>query len=144
MTVPRVVCTGWRDWPESNKYWIWQHLDDTILIVASGDAVIVHGQCPKGGADLWVEQWAHARGMKVERHPADWDRYGKAAGPKRNTLMVSLGVNVCYAFPGPGSRGTWDCMQKASEAGAHLETLSFAEVLRLQGLGVRPECTPDV
>jgi hypothetical protein len=31
--------------------------------------------------------------------------------------MVSLGADICLAFPQPGSKGTWDCARKAADAG---------------------------
>jgi hypothetical protein len=31
--------------------------------------------------------------------------------------MVSLGADLCLGFPGPGSKGTWDCLRKAVDAG---------------------------
>ncbi len=134
MTDTRMLITGWRDWPESHRGWIFGHLDENM----SGATVLVHGQCPKGGADLWAERWALRHGLTVERHPADWDRYGKAAGPRRNTAMVELGADLCVAFPGPGSSGTWDCVRKASDAGIRVEVCSWAEVLRLDRAGVMP------
>lgn len=55
-------------------------------------------------------------GGTVERHPAEWDKHGKAAGPIRNQKMVDLGATVCLAFPLPGSRGTAHCMSAARKA----------------------------
>jgi hypothetical protein len=132
----RVIATGWRDWPELRRDWVWLHLDESVLPPDGDRLVLVHGQCPKGGADLWAEEWAHRRGFAVERHPADWDRFGKAAGPKRNSLMVSLGGDLCVAFPGPGSTGTWDCVRKAADAGMNVEVLSWARVQKLEAAGV--------
>jgi hypothetical protein len=132
----RVIVTGWRDWPESRRDWIWLHLNETTSVPNGDRLVIVHGQCPKGGADLWAEQWAHRYGFAVERHPADFAKYGKAAGPKRNSHMVSLGAAACIAFPGPGSTGTWDCVRKAADAGIRIEVLHLAQVELLEAAGV--------
>jgi hypothetical protein len=76
------------------------------------DVVVVHGACSTG-ADQLAEQAAYFLGFKVERHPADWKRYGRSAGPKRNGKMVLLGADVLLAFPLQGSRGTWDCVSQA-------------------------------
>ena len=35
------------------------------------------------GADKLGEQYAKERGYKLTKFPADWNKYGKAAGPKR-------------------------------------------------------------
>jgi hypothetical protein len=31
--------------------------------------------------------------------------------------MVALGADICLAFPGPGSIGTWHCIKAAANAG---------------------------
>jgi len=80
--------------------------------------IIVHGQCPKGGVDLIAHRWAEGDpDTTPEPHPADWKRHGRAAGPIRNAQMVALGADLCLAFPGPTSTGTWDCIRKAVAAG---------------------------
>lgn len=81
------------------------------------DVVLVHGDCPYGGANLLAEQYATSRGWRVEPVPADWRRIGRAAGPVRNQDMVDRGADLAVAFPAPGSRGTWDCLRRAESAG---------------------------
>jgi hypothetical protein len=52
-----------------------------------------------------------------EIFPADWERYGKRAGPIRNAEMVKAGADVVLAFPLPGGRGTQHTIRLAREAG---------------------------
>lgn len=80
------------------------------------DVTIVHGACPTG-ADVIADDWAIANGLDPERHPADWDKHGRAAGPIRNQEMVDLGADLCYAFLKGDSRGTKDCARRAEKAG---------------------------
>lgn len=40
------------------------------------------------GADTLGEQWAKEKGIEVMRMPAEWDKYGKAAGHIRNKEMA--------------------------------------------------------
>jgi hypothetical protein len=48
--------------------------------------------------------------------PAQWDRYGEAAGPIRNAWMLEFGKpDLVVAFP--GGRGTADMISKARKAG---------------------------
>lgn len=80
--------------------------------------IVVQGECRSGGVDLAARRWAERMaGAESEGHPADWDQYGKAAGMIRNGEMVALGADLCVAFPAKGSRGTWDCLKRAADAG---------------------------
>lgn len=117
----RVIITGWRGWPVEHRQFIWSELDGLWqkfgIPFERNRIIIVHGQCPYGGVDLHAESWAKVQRQRWEPYPADWDAHGKAAGPRRNTEMVALGANLCIGFPGSGSRGTWDCLQKVTDAG---------------------------
>lgn len=89
-----------------------------ILRFGHREITVVQGECPYGGVDLIAERWAdETEHAQSEGHPADWDGLGKAAGPIRNSYMVSLGADMCLAFPVAWSRGTWDCIRKAVDAG---------------------------
>jgi hypothetical protein len=99
-------------------------------VVSPRVVVVVQGECPYGGVDLVAKKWAEGSpGVASEGHPAEWDRLGRRAGPVRNAHMVSLGADVCLAFPAKGSRGTWDCLQRAVDAGipSHLYPLHIRE-----------------
>ena len=125
----RVLVTGWRDWPSAGKKFIWRELDrlwtrvgsDAADYIPPNSVVIVHGRCPYGGADLWAEEWARDRQQMWEPHPAE-TRGGRLLGPERNSRMVALGADLCVGFPGLNSKGTWDCLRKATDAG--IETYS--------------------
>jgi hypothetical protein len=67
------------------------------------------------GADLCGEDWARLRGVPIERHPANWKKHGRGAGPVRNAEMVSKADALIAIWDGE-SRGTADVIEKASAA----------------------------
>lgn len=66
------------------------------------------------GADMHGETWARLNAIPVERHPADWTKWGKSAGPIRNAEMAEI-ADAVVAFP--GGRGTADMLRRAMEKG---------------------------
>lgn len=68
------------------------------------------------GADALGERYAQERGLQVELHPADWDAYGRAAGPKRNEQMAEV-ADALIAFWDGQSRGTANMINVARKKG---------------------------
>lgn len=108
----RLLVSGSRNFEDYN-YMSW-HLDH--IHMKHEYLTIVHGDCPKG-ADFLARCWAQYRGVPEERYPADWNKYGKAAGFIRNQKMVDTYPDEAWFFPKGVSRGTWDCFDKAVKAG---------------------------
>ncbi len=105
----RILVTGSRTWQRRDVI-------HAALRVAPAGSTVVHGAAR--GADTIADTVAKSLGLHVEDYPADWKRYGKAAGPIRNSAMVKLGANVCLAFSyDPERGGTGDCVRKARRAG---------------------------
>lgn len=117
MRTSRVLVTGTReDGPHCDEvaralFALWYH---------SGlprNMTIVHGDCPTG-IDAAADRVSRKLGgFTVEAHPADWEAWGKFAGPRRNQQMVNLGADLCLAFPRGVSRGTRHCIRAARAAG---------------------------
>jgi hypothetical protein len=80
---------------------------------------IVHGRAR--GADSLADSLTRVLipDAVIEPHPADWNYYGKSAGPIRNAEMVSLGADLGLAFyiEGVDSRGTNGCVALMQSAG---------------------------
>ena len=112
--VSRVLVTGSRDWLDRRA--VGRALLSVQVLLAVGTPTLVSGACPTG-ADEIAEAIAAALGWPVERHPADWARFGKAAGPRRNAEMVALGADVCVAFIRNQSRGASHTAGLAEVAG---------------------------
>ena len=108
----RVLVTGGRDY---------HNINDARVIYATLDAIhgeneitaLIHGDAH--GADRLAAAWAYDNKVDEEAYPADWARYGKAAGPIRNQSMVDAKPDLVVAFP--GRRGTADCVRRAKLAG---------------------------
>lgn len=79
--------------------------------------LVLHGDCR--GVDKDAGSWFKAKGIKVKPYPADWDRYGDAAGPKRNSKVVPLG-DALLVIRFPDSVGSADILKKARRAGLHV------------------------
>ena len=75
---------------------------------------IVSGHCR--GADMIGEAWADEMGLDVVIELADWEGFGRAAGPRRNQKMIDKHKpHLVVAFP--GGRGTADMVARARKAG---------------------------
>lgn len=108
----RVLVTGSRAW--GGHAIIYAALD--ALLAENPDMVVVHGACAQG-ADALADRWAVRNWVSVERHPAEWRRYGRSAGFRRNADMVALGADVCLAFIRAGSSGATHTADLAEKAG---------------------------
>lgn len=116
----RILITGSRDWDDMEivRAAILSNIDDhrrpdpfkPITVV------LVHGANPRG-ADYFADVIAADHLLDLERHPADWERYGKRAGYVRNAEMVKQGADVCLAFIKDQSRGATMCADLAEKAG---------------------------
>jgi hypothetical protein len=112
--VKRILITGSRIWID--RAWIAEELDQAAAGLGADQVTVVSGACPQG-ADRICEEYATARGWIVERHRADWNAHGKAAGFIRNQAMVDLGADACVVFVRQASRGATHCGQAAERAG---------------------------
>ena len=78
---------------------------------------ILHGGAR--GADTLAGQIAQELGMEVRAVRAEWQRYGKGAGPRRNEEMLSEHPALVIAFHNDlaKSKGTADMVRKAQKRG---------------------------
>lgn len=68
------------------------------------------------GADTFGKKWAFSKGIPVKNFPADWDTYGKKAGPIRNGEMAEY-ADALIAFLWDGSRGTANMIKQMQNLG---------------------------
>lgn len=115
----RVIVCGSRHWQDRER--IADRLFDLSRETENLGCVIVHGNAK--GADRIAAQEAPKIGLLVEPHPADWEKYGKRAGPIRNRYMADRGADLCIAFWDGSSKGTADMIQVANEHGIPVEII---------------------
>jgi SLOG family YspA-like protein len=134
----RVLVCGDRNWTDEDL------ILETLLHVEVREdkyiRVVIHGGCR--GADILgghaaklmcgyaePEEAVRANTPEVLVFKADWNKYGKAAGPIRNQQMLTEGKpNLVLAFHDDleCSKGTKDMVNRAKRAGIPVEVISHA------------------
>lgn len=105
---------------------------DHAVGIGCGYVTFVHGDCPTG-FDRICSDWIQVYGSLCsrilvieEKHPADWKKHGKAAGPIRNHEMVDSGGDYLIAGWDDKTKnsGTLDCMTYAVLKGIDVKICS--------------------
>jgi hypothetical protein len=97
-----------------------RHIDDYNAVVKAVEesgfniTTVISGGAR--GVDSLGERWAVENGIDIHQHFALWDKYGRAAGPIRNSEMVSDADSLILVWDGE-SRGSKDILDKAIKAG---------------------------
>lgn len=86
------------------------------------DVEIVSGGA--NGADKLGEQYANEHGFPVKRFPADWEKYGRKAGPIRNGEMADY-ADGCFIFWDGKSRGTKSMITLAKDKHVALKVVIY-------------------
>jgi len=89
-------CRGFNDYNLLKEKVDYYRKDHVITEVVSGTA---------RGADYLGEEYANENGIPIKSFPADWENYGKAAGPIRNRQMAEY-ADVLIAVWDGKSKGT--------------------------------------
>ena len=109
----RILVCGGRSYADPNAV-AWA-LDG--IQAREGIACLIEGGAD--GADKLAWLYATHRNIPVHTFPAAWGRYGKAAGPMRNRMMIEFGKpDIVIAFP--GGAGTADMVRQAKKAKLHV------------------------
>jgi hypothetical protein len=82
------------------------------------DDLIIVGDNSQGpySVDQITRSWCKNNSIPFEVHYANWGKYGKPAGPRRNQEMVDRNPDFVLAFPYKESRGTRNCASLARKA----------------------------
>ena len=106
-------CRNYYNYEEANvfiEYCIKKNCpNDTVILLSGG--------CR--GADALGERYAKENGLSVEYYPAEWEKYGKAAGPIRNQIMVD-NCDYVVCFWDNKSKGTKSLINYTKKTGKPL------------------------
>ena len=81
------------------------------------DLTIITGMAT--GPDMMAYDYAQFHDMPVLEFPADWNRFGKSAGYRRNAEMLKSGTHL-LAFWDGHSKGTKNMIDIATKAGLNV------------------------
>jgi hypothetical protein len=105
----KVLVCGGRDFKDHK--WLFAELD--AIHTKTPITLLVNGGA--WGADDLASKWAISHRVPYEVHLANWNKFGKAAGPIRNAEMLRKAVpDLVVAFP--GGVGTADMIVRAIAA----------------------------
>jgi len=76
------------------------------------------------GADSLGERWAIENNIPVTKFPADWDKYGKSAGYRRNAEMATYSRGVILFWNGE-SKGTVHMMNSSVAQNMELHVVRY-------------------
>ena len=117
-----VLCTGARDW------------DDIATVRRALETLPPESHLVEGGAkgaDALCALVARELGFTVHEVRADWNRYGRAAGPLRNRKMLDEFplIDIVFAFHRDltQSRGTKDMVRQAGQRGIPVKIFTGGE-----------------
>lgn len=107
-----IVVAGCRDYSDYNQ--AKEFIEENIKHFKNRfNIIIVSGGCK--GADMLGERFAEENGYEIKLFPAEWKKYGKSAGPRRNQQMAEIADLVICFWDGK-SRGTKSMIEFTKKA----------------------------
>jgi hypothetical protein len=102
--IMKVIIAGSRDFNDYDKI--------KAGVKASGFDITEVVSGGASGADKLGEKYAEEHGIPITIFPAEWGKYGRSAGPRRNGIMADY-ADALIAFPIGASIGTRNMIEKA-------------------------------
>lgn len=117
----KVVVAGGRDFTNYNL--LKEKVDNILsqkklthkILILSGKSI---------GADCLGEIYALENNLEILSYPADWDKFGKKAGVKRNAEMIN-DADALIAFWNGNSRGTKYMIDIATKKGKMIRIINY-------------------
>lgn len=108
----RLAVVGSRTFTDQYVVYFFLH---EYLDVFGTSLELVSGGCPSG-PDNFAESFATSYNIPITVYPANWEKFGKAAGFIRNSDIVT-NCDEVIAFWDRKSKGTFDTIKKARKQG---------------------------
>lgn len=115
----KVIIAGTRDF---NNYHLLKMKLDKILSNIIDDIIIVSGKAR--GADTLGEKYAKEKGYQIAEFPADWEKFGRSAGYKRNVQMAEY-ADACVCFWDGRSPGTKHMINIANQYKLQIRVVKY-------------------
>ena len=80
------------------------------------------------GADALAKKYAANKNIPYKEFPAEWDKYGKAAGPIRNKKIVEASDEIVAFCEISKSKGTASTVKIANEMGKPVSVYAPEEI----------------
>jgi hypothetical protein len=117
----KVVVAGGRDFTNYNL--LKEKVDNILsqkklthkILILSGKSI---------GADCLGEIYALENNLEILSYPADWDKFGKKAGVKRNAEMIN-DADALIAFWNGSSQGTKYMIDIATKKGKMIRVINY-------------------
>ena len=114
----KVIIAGGREFKDRER--LYEYMDR--MLEHYGEIVIVCGMAK--GADHLGYDWAEERDVKVDKHPANWNKFGRGAGMRRNLEMAKCS-DVLVAFWDGESKGTRGMILDAIKEGLEVHVYRY-------------------
>ena len=128
--IKRIVIAGCRDY--NNYVEAETYIDFCLSDIRRENNIIIVSSCASG-ADAIGERYAEENGFKVEKYPADWKKYGRSAGPKRNKQMAEVSDYV-ICFWDKKSKGTKSMIEYAKKCGKTVRIKTIFKDRKIEAL----------
>lgn len=89
------------------------------------NVVVISGNAK--GADSLGEKYSNDEDLDLEIFPADWKKFGKSAGFRRNEQMAEF-ADALIAFWDGKSRGTKHMIDTATEKGMNVKVVNYGKI----------------
>jgi hypothetical protein len=116
----KILIVGSRDWQDTYIiFWrirkLLEDYGDDITIISGGAR----------GADRIAAFWCKTLEINLIEVHANWKKYGRAAGPIRNKLMLDMNPDLVIAFHEDleNSKGTKNTVDEAEKRGFKVEKI---------------------